>query len=76
MPVFRLSGEYKDKDRISGRDIAGSEDKRVFFGPKFALTWGQYLLNLNFDFPLRTDSSAQEVTPRYRLLARLQYLFN
>ncbi|MEZ4755010.1 MAG: hypothetical protein R3A13_12030 [Bdellovibrionota bacterium] len=67
---IKLSGDYKSADKISGQSLTNSADKNIYLGPEIWYARGNdWSLKLGLDIPVETNSSAEEVVPKYRVLS-------
>lgn len=74
---LRFAGEHKEKDSTAGHSHKGSEKLNMYLGPELGFTLSNnFHFTLAIDIPIQTESSLNQVVPRYRMLGALSYRFD
>lgn len=70
-----LSGESKNKDRLDGHKVIGSDFSNLYLGPEIQVTFGNIATELGVDFRVSSEDRDATVVPELKVRAGFSYRF-
>lgn len=70
-----LSGEHKNKDRLAGHKVIGSDFSNLYIGPELLATFNNISAELGVDFRVSDEDREATIVPEYKVRAGIAYRF-